>query len=186
MEREASYPSLPGSVQRLVQQPVGVRVVARAHVVGLVVEDRIDVLCLHELLDMHDLAALAGGCLHLLVLEHDVPAGGDLVALDDLVVVHLLPLLRADATMLDLGSVLRMHLAEVDGLRLDGGEELDRYVYEAEGDRPVPDRAWRHDHALPGVEPSHAAVAARVREKTRPVRHPGTLREGRRSHRRTA
>lgn len=139
VEGEAADPRLARAPQGLVQQPVGLGRVTRAGVVGAVVEDRVDGGRVHELVQRHDLAAVAGGRLDLVVLEHDVLALADLVALDHLLVGDLAVLLGADAAVLDARAVAGVHLAEGHRLRLGGGVELDRHVDQAEGHGAVPE-----------------------------------------------
>ena len=165
-------PGAAAAPERLVQQPVGVLVVAAAHEVGLLEVDRIDVAHLDELLDVHHLAPVAGGRLHLVVVEHHVLAGADLVTLDDVVVGHLLVVLRADAAMLDAAAVVDVHLVEVDALRLGGRVELDGHVDHAEGDRPVPDRA-RHRLSITPREAPVNQIRRGPGPAPRPRRRPG-------------
>lgn len=101
MEGEAPDSGAPAAPQCVVEQAVGVSVLARAHVVGLVVEHRIDLGGLDELVQVDHLAAVGGGRLDLLLVQHHVCVGRDLVALDDLPVGDLAPLLGADAPVLD-------------------------------------------------------------------------------------
>ena len=59
VEGEAADTGLSGPPERLVEQPVGVGVVPRADVVGLLEEDGIDVCRVHELAQVHDLPSLS-------------------------------------------------------------------------------------------------------------------------------
>ena len=98
VEHPAADRDLAGLLQRLAQQPVRVlAVVARAEVVRLVVEGRVDLLAGDEVLDVDQLRVLARGGRDLLLGQLDEAAVGELVALDDLVVGDLLVLLRAHA-----------------------------------------------------------------------------------------
>ena len=92
------------------KQAVGVLVVARSDVVVLLVEDRIDLIGVHELLDVDDLAPVARRGLDLVLLENDVLIRLDLIALDDLLVRDLAILLGADPAVLDGRAVLRVDL----------------------------------------------------------------------------
>ena len=137
--------TLPDCLQRLAQQAVGVvAVVARAEVVGLVVERRVDLLAVDEVLDVDQLRALARGGRDLVLGELDEGAVGELVAHHDLVLGDLLVLLRADAAVLDPRAVLQVDLVEVDALGLGRREDLHRDGDQPEDDRAVPDRAWGH------------------------------------------
>ena len=75
-------PGAPGLAHRLEDQPVRVLVVARADVVGLLEEDRVDLGGVDELGQLDDLAAVARRGLDLVLVEDDVLALGELVALD--------------------------------------------------------------------------------------------------------
>src|SRR5215211_547117 len=145
VEGEAADADPLGLLERLAEHPVRLPVVTAADVVGLVEEDRIDLVLGREVLELDHLAARAGGDLDLVLLEDDVLVLGHLEALDHLLVGHLLALLRADAAVLDAGAVAHVDLMEADGLRLRRRVELDRHVREAEADRAVPNRAG---HAL--------------------------------------
>src|SRR4051812_44245346 len=118
VEGEASDPRPSTAAERLVEQAVGVLGVAAADVVGLLVEDRIDVGGLDEVVEVDDLAAVAGRGLDLVLLEDDVPVLAHLVALDHLLVRDLLVLLGAHALVLDPASVPGVHEVEVNALRL--------------------------------------------------------------------
>src|SRR5438105_2153755 len=81
------------------------------------------------------------------------------LALDDVLVVDLLALLRADAAMLDLRAVADVDLLEVDGLGLGGGKDLDGDEHGSEGDGAVPDRAR---HAARPTRPQRASSRERL------------------------
>jgi hypothetical protein len=132
------------SLHGIVHEPVGIgAVVARTQVIRAVVEHRIDLGRGHELLELDQVRALAGGGVDLLLVEQHVLAAAQLVAAGDLLVGHLLALLGADPLLLDLSSVGRVNLMEVHALVLGRGMDLDRDRGEAERDRAVPDRS-RH------------------------------------------
>src|SRR4051812_34937438 len=118
VEGEASDPGSPAAPQGFMEEAVGVLGVAAADVVGLLVEDRVDVGGLNEVIEVDDLAAVAGGRLDFVLLEDDVLVLAHLVALDHLLVGDLLVLLGADALVLDPAPVPRVYQVEVDALRL--------------------------------------------------------------------
>ena len=118
--------------------------VSDPEVIAPLVEDRIDLLQAHELLQRDHVRALAGRGVDLLLAQHHVLAGAQLIALGDLVVWHRLALLGADPLVPDPSAVLRVHLVEADALVLDCGVDLDRHCRQAEGHRAVPDRARHH------------------------------------------
>src|SRR3954453_3613393 len=127
---------------RLEQQAVGLGP-ARAgrQVVRVGVEDGGDLGKVDEVLDVDRarLDRLEG--LELAGVDEDVAVGGDLVALDEALVGHLLAGRRVDALLGDAHAVLGIQLVEADGLALDGAVELDGDGDEPEGDRAGPDRA---------------------------------------------
>ena len=128
------------SGERVVQQPVGLLAVgACAQVIGAVVVNGVDVRLAHELLELDQMRALAGGGVDLLLAEHDVLPLADLIALGHLLVRNLFALLGADPLLLDPGPILRVHLMEVHALVLGRRVHLDGHGGEAEGDRAVPD-----------------------------------------------
>ena len=94
----------------------------------------------HEVVDLDHVAGAAGRRLDLVLVEDDVLARGDLVALHDLLVGDLLVLLRAEAPVLDARPVLEVDLVEVNGLGLGRRVQLHGDVHDPDGDRPVPDR----------------------------------------------
>jgi hypothetical protein len=150
VEDPAPDPRALGLRERVMQQPVRVlALVLRAEVVGLGVEDRVDLVRADELLDLDQARSLAGRGLQLLVLEHHELALGDLVALHDLLVRDLLVLLRADPLVLDPRAVVLVDLVEVHGPVLGGRVDLHGHEDARERDRPVPDRAECHERRLP-------------------------------------
>ena len=126
---------------RLEHQAVGLAGTGRRHqVVRLVVEDRVDLRGLDELLDFDRLGLLGVERLEFGRLDHDVLIGGDLVALDDVLVGHLLAVGRADPPLLDARVIGVVELVKVHRLARDGAVELDRHVHQSERDRAAPDR----------------------------------------------
>jgi hypothetical protein len=73
--------------------------------------------------------------LELLVGDHHVAIGRDLVALDDVLVGHLFVGRRVDALLPDARTGLVGELVEADGLGRGRGVQLDGHVDESEADR---------------------------------------------------
>ena len=155
-----------GVEQRLAQQ--GVRLGAGAlglEVVGLLEQQRVDLVARHELLD-RDLARRRRRQLgHVVVGEDDHLAVLGLVALGDVGVGHLLPVEGADALVLDPAAVLGVHLAERHVVALGRGVELHRHRHQAEGDCALPDRS----HEVSMSHASHARHQGRRRPDRRRV-----------------
>ena len=114
-------------------------------VVGRLEEARIDLALLHEIADVDRLRRLERRGLEVLVGDHDVLPLLVLVALDDLLPRHRIPVAR-HALVLHGGQVRLVQHLEADAIRADGGLQLDGDVHEAEGQRAFPDRghvvAW--------------------------------------------
>jgi hypothetical protein len=130
---------------RLGRRLVGHEVVTR------VVEQRVDVDEVDELLDVDRAHRFGVQCGELVVADGDVLTGGELVALDDVLVGDIALVGARDPLHLDTGTRLGVDLIEVDGLTGHGTEELHRDVDQAEADRSAPNGA-RHvpngnDHA---------------------------------------
>ena len=89
-----------------------------------------------------------GHFLEVLVVHHDVAAGRDLVALDDLVVRDLDVLLGAEALLLDPRHVLLVQHVEVHVLLFRGRVELDRDRHHAEADGALPEWSWHFGTSL--------------------------------------
>ncbi len=101
-------------------------------IVGLLEQDRIDLLGGHEL-QHRDLVLLGGGELvEILVGEHHPLAVLGVVRLVDVLVGDDLTALGAHALIFDPPAVLRVHLVEGDVVRLGGRIHLHRDVDEAE------------------------------------------------------
>ena len=79
----------------------------------------------------------------LLRRDDHVAVGADLVALDEVLVRHLLARGRAHALLLDALARLSVDLVEAHRLPRDRAEQLDRDVHQAEADRSTPNRS-RH------------------------------------------
>jgi hypothetical protein len=105
--------------------------------------DRVDVLEIHEVLDVDRPGLLRIERLELLGGDDDVPIRRQLVALDHVLVGHLLARRGIDPLLLDAHAGLVVELVEAHGLARDCAVELDRHVDQPERDRPAPDRA-RH------------------------------------------
>jgi len=107
-----------------------------------VVVDGVDLADVDELLDVDRACSLGRDGVELLVGEDHLPAV-ELVAVADLLVRNLLALLRAHAADLESGVGLVVELVEVDVEVLHGGDERDRHVDQAEGQRAAPQRSQR-------------------------------------------
>ena len=120
----------------------------------MVVEDRVDVGELDELLDVDRPGLLRVERVELVALDDDVAVGRELVALDDVLVGDLVAGARVDAALLDAHAGLAVELVEAHRLARDGGVELHRHRHQTEGDGACPHRAG---HA-PSIQ--HAARSA--------------------------
>ena len=139
----------PVSRMASTQQPVGLGPAGpRRQVVGVVVEDRVDVGELDEVLDLDRLGLLGLQRLELAGLDDHVAVGRELEALDDVVVGDLVARRRVDALLRDPHAGLAAELVEAHGLAVDRAVELDGDGDQAEGDRTGPDGA-RHGVQYP-------------------------------------
>src|SRR6185295_1724489 len=116
--------------------------------VGVVVVDRVDLLEVHELLDVDRAGLLRLDCLELLRRDRHVLVGADLVALDDLLVGDLVTARGVDPLLADALPGLGVDLVEPDRLARDSAVQLHRDVDQPEADRTAPYRAW-HASNLP-------------------------------------
>ena len=87
-------------------------------------------------------ASSRGDRVELLGRHDDVALLGQLEALDDLLVGHLLLGDGVHALLGDAVARVGVELVEADGLARDRRVELDRHVDQSEGDRAAPDRPW--------------------------------------------
>ena len=113
---------------------------AGREVIGVVEVDRVDLVQVHELLDLDRARLLGVQCLELLGLDHHVLVRADLVALDDVVVGHFLAIRGADALLLDAHVVAVVELVEAHRLARDRAVELHGHVDEPETDGTTPNR----------------------------------------------
>ena len=142
-QHDAGDRHLAGLAHRLEQQAVGLpRALVGDEVVRVVVEDRVDVLEVDEVLDVDRAGLLGGDRVELLGRDHDVALLGQLEALDDLLVRDLLVGHGVHALLGDAVARVGVELVEADGLARDRRVELDGHVDEPEGDRAAPDRPW--------------------------------------------
>src|SRR5436305_12706996 len=131
-------------MERVMQQAVGVAsFIAGAQVVGPVIEDRINLLLVHEVLELDRAGAFAGGGVDLVLIEQHILTASDLVTLRDLLVRNLLALLRADPLLLDRRAIGSMHLVKVHAPVLNRRMHPDRFVDPPEGSGSLPERT-RH------------------------------------------
>ena len=144
-----------GLAHGLDEQPVGLCSAGpRREVIGVVVEDRVDLRELDEVLDLDGLGLLGLQRLELAGLDDHVAVGRELEALDDLVVGDLVARRRVDALLGDAHAGLAAELVETHGLAVDRAVELDRDGDQSERDRPGPNRT-RHRSQ---VSPMRAAI----------------------------
>jgi hypothetical protein len=115
-----------------------VGVLLRAEPVGLVVKDRIDLFGRDEVLEVDRLAALARGCLDLVLGQDDVAARARSRSRGRPRRRDLLVLLGAHALVLQRRAVRDVQLAEADLLRRCRAVDLDRDIDEPEPDCAVP------------------------------------------------
>jgi hypothetical protein len=101
----------------------------------VVVEDRVDVGKVDEVLDLDRLRLLRVERVELLGLDHDVAVGRELVALDDLLVRDLLAGRGVDPLLADPRTSLARKLVEADRLGRSCAVELHRDVDQPEADR---------------------------------------------------
>ena len=141
-DHHAGDGDLVGLAHRLEEQVV--RLVGAAvgrQVIRVVVVDRVDLVLVHELLDVDRARLLGIERVELLGLDDHVAVLGDLEALDDLLERHFFPGLGRDALLLDARTRLLFELVEADGLLVDGAVELHGHVDEPEADGATPDCA---------------------------------------------
>ena len=137
---EAGDADLARLLHRLGEQRVGLRggLVGR-HVVGGVVEERIDVGEVDELLDVDRAAGFGVEGGELVVADGDVGTRAELVALDDRLAGHLLAVGGGHLLVLDARAGAGVELVEADGLAGHRGVQLDRDVDQPEADGAAPD-----------------------------------------------
>ena len=105
-----------------------------AQVVGVLEVDGVDLVEVDEVLDL-DRAGLLGVELgQLVAAQRHVLVGGELVALDDVVVGDLLAVGLGDALVAHAGAVLLAQLAEAHGLLRDRAVQLHGHVQQPEAD----------------------------------------------------
>jgi hypothetical protein len=114
----------------------------------VVVVDRVDLLEVHELLDVDRACLLRLERLEFLRSDRHVAIGADLVALDDLLVRDLLARSGIHPLLADPLAGLGVDLVEPDGLLRDRAVELDGDVDQSKADRTAPNCAW-HAPNLP-------------------------------------
>ena len=139
---------------------------------------------------------LASGSIgrQLLGLDDHVAAAAEVVALDDVVVVDLLAVDRADPLLLIRAAIGVVQLVEADVLRRGRRDQLDRHVDQPEADRSAPDCSghgaivphrsppntstvtpgWNHEGMpAPTIEDAAARLAALLTYRGRRSRRPG-------------
>ena len=124
--------------------------------VGALELDRVDLVLVHELLELDRVARLGLHRLELLVGQRHVAALGDLVALHDLVRGHFLVLDLADPSLADARAVRRVQLVEPHVAAPRRRVEPHRDVDQPEADGTGPRRAR---HAAPYPRPRRVKLA---------------------------
>ena len=130
----------------------------------MVVEDRVDLRELDEVLDLDGLGLLGLQRLELAGLDDHVAVGRELEALDDLVVGDLVARRRVDALLGDAHAGLAAELVETHGLAVDRAVELDRDGDQSERDRPGPNRTRHRSQVSPmraAIPPGACGIALR-------------------------
>jgi len=115
----------------------------------VVVEDRVDLVEVHEVLDVDCAGLLGGEAVELLRRDHHVALGADLVALDEVLVRDLLAGARVHALLLDALVVLAVELVEAHGLARDRAEQLHGDVHQPEADGSAPNGARHSPESYP-------------------------------------
>ena len=139
---EAGDRDLAGVAHRLDEQGVGLLgALVGAEVVGLLEVDGVDLVEVDEVLDLDRAGLLRVEVRELLARQGHVLVGGELVALDDVVVGDLLAVCLGHALVAHPGAVLLAQLAEAHGVLRDRAVQLHRHVQQAEADRPAPNRS---------------------------------------------
>ena len=96
--------------------------------------DRVDLVEVDEVGDLDRPGLLRVELLELVLGDHHVLLGGDLVALDDVAVLDLLAVGLGDALVAHARAVGLAQLAEAHRLLRDGGIELHGHIEEPEAD----------------------------------------------------
>ena len=125
----------------------------------MVVEDRIDLIQLDEVLYLDRARFLGLERVELLRLDHHVAIGSQLVAFDDVLVGDLLVVLGIDALLGDPRSGLAGKLVKAHRLAVDGAVQPHRHGHQPEADRARPHRAG-HATVLPRHRPHDARCPA--------------------------
>jgi hypothetical protein len=105
----------------------------------VVVEDRVDVAQVDEVLDVDRARLLRIERVELVRRDHHVALLRELVALDDVVEGDFLIGVGIDPLLRDPVAGLAVELVEAHGLAADRGVQLDGHVDEPERDRAAPD-----------------------------------------------
>ena len=143
--------TLSASSHRVEQELVGLRgALVRREVVRVVVVDRVDLLEVHEVLDVDRARLLRLERLELLGRDRHVVVRADLVALDDLLVRDLVTRGRVHPLLADALARLGVDLVEPDGLARDGAVELDGMLTSPKLIAPLQIARGMHQRYPPG------------------------------------
>src|SRR6266540_2560351 len=124
----------------LAQQLVGLEAGRLGHqVIGLLEENRVDLVGVDEALDLDRLGAGHRQGVELLLGQGHVVVLLVLVALDDLGILDLFAVDRADALVADAAAVGLVELVEAEALLLGGAVHAHRDRHQPERDRALPD-----------------------------------------------
>ena len=150
-----------GVAHRLQQQPVGLRAAGPGRqVVRVVVEDRVDLVEVDEVLDVDRLGLGRLDGVEFGGVDHHVAVRRDLIALDQILVGDLLPGGGVDALLRDPRARLGVELVEADRLAVDRAVQLDGHGDEPEADGAGPDRTGHEPASVPdGTRFAHAPQA---------------------------
>ena len=171
---EGGDPDLSRLAHRLDEERVrpSRRLSLRRDEIGLVVEDRVDVDLVDEVLDLDCPRPRGLDGLELARREHDVAPVADVVALHDVVVLDFLAGVLVHPLVPDAVGGALLQLVEADRLLRHGGVEADGNVDQAETDRPRPDRSSHLLLRCPHVAAAHVLGAASPQAHQRSHRRP--------------
>jgi hypothetical protein len=138
---------------------------SRTEEVGLLEEERIDLVQIDELVDLQGAVVVCLQRLDLFIGEGDVLALRDRIAADQLIGIDDLLVMRTPPLAIDARPAARVQQIEVDIFRMGGRIETDRDGDEAERNRRVAQRSECHEtppwidcaSAIPGVRRSEVA-----------------------------
>src|SRR5215469_15559325 len=110
-------------------------------IVWLVKENRVNLLLIDEVLDVHGLSGFEVNSLKIFVLKHDIFPLFILVALDNLIPGNLLAVFFSDAFVINRAQIGLAQKAEVEFLPPRSWIECDWYVDQSKADAALPNRS---------------------------------------------